>query len=92
MKKPAPLSSKLRTWLVQMQQQSKQVKLLMLLALLFPVLAACQSTKSPTPITETTDSSVCLVWKAISYSGKNDTPETVAEIVKNNAARKEYCP
>lgn len=34
---------------------------------------------------------VCSVWRDISYSGKKDTPETVAEVRASNKARGAYC-
>lgn len=34
---------------------------------------------------------VCSVWQGISYSSKNDTPQTVDEVRRSNAARKAYC-
>ena len=34
---------------------------------------------------------VCTVWRAISYSAKSDTAETVSEVRAGNAARKSYC-
>lgn len=50
------------------------------------LLAGCQTT----PTTATTDD-VCLIWQPQSFSGANDTPETVAEARKRNAIRDAYC-
>jgi hypothetical protein len=49
-------------------------------------LTGCQTTQT----TATTDD-VCLVWKAVRYSGKGDTSETVDQVVALNAARAVYC-
>lgn len=56
------------------------------LLMLLPMLGGCQTTRT----TETT-SDVCLVWKAVRYSGSGDTPETVDQVVALNAARVVYC-
>lgn len=45
------------------------------------------------PTTATTENvpDVCLVWNAIDYSASGDTPETVLDIRKSNAAHDTYC-
>ena len=48
------------------------------------LLAGCQTT------TGTDATSVCAVWRPISWSVK-DTPDTTREIVLNNARRSGYC-
>jgi hypothetical protein len=35
--------------------------------------------------------SACAAWPTISYSAKQDSAETVREIIASNAARKETC-
>ena len=46
---------------------------------------------STTHTTETGRADVCLIWLGISYSAKNDTPETVQGVRENNAKRDSYC-
>lgn len=58
---------------------------LLVLAFSLTILASCQ-----TPSTATSDD-VCLIWSGISYSAKNDTPETVQGVRVNNAKRQSYC-
>lgn len=48
-------------------------------------LTACGTT----PATET--SSACLIFEPITYSLSNDTPETVDQIVRHNAAWDSLC-
>jgi hypothetical protein len=56
------------------------------------LMTGCASTNSMIPTTATAPpSSACAVWPTISYSGKNDTPETVRQIISSNAARKAVC-
>ncbi len=50
------------------------------------MLAACQTTTTPTGGTDT----ACLVFKPITYS-RQDTPVTVRQIVGHNAAHAELC-
>lgn len=55
------------------------------LMMLGAVLVACSQT---TPIVET--SGICSVFPNITYS-KNDTPDTVVQIIKHNAGRDRLC-
>ena len=48
------------------------------------LLAGCQTT------TATGGTSVCSVWRPITWSVK-DTPETQEQVVLSNARRKGYC-
>lgn len=54
---------------------------------------ACATMQQATPTTGTTDARIdCVNWKTLSYSLKNDSPETVREIIENNARRAVACP
>lgn len=53
------------------------------------MLTACQS--MPTQTTVTTDRVACQAFKLISYSAKNDTPETIQEVREHNAAYTAIC-
>jgi len=67
---------------------SNALKMLPMLALL---LGGCQSTRL-TSMTGTGNSPlVCTQWQAITYAGKHDTPETVAQVKRSNASRAAYC-
>lgn len=57
----------------------------LVLMMLGAALAACSQT---TPIVET--SGICSVFPNITYS-KNDTPDTVVQIIKHNAGRDRLC-
>jgi hypothetical protein len=59
------------------------------LLMLWLMMSACATTSSPTPITATMPD--CVNWKAISYSAKADSAETVRQIIASNAARKKEC-
>lgn len=50
-------------------------------------LAACQTTRG----TATPDKAVCALWGEVTYSGSQDTQQTVAEIRALNAKRDAYC-
>ena len=71
-------------------------KKLMMLATLSMLMTGCkwihttETTKLP-KVAEGTRPPVCVAWKGITYSAKNDTAETVAEVRQNNAARDSYC-
>jgi hypothetical protein len=64
------------------------------LLMLCVMVAGCQLRKTPT-IATTPNAElrppVCTVWKAISYSAKSDSAETVREVREINAARVAYC-
>ena len=67
------------------------MKLTALIALLM-LLAACQSDKLMIPTTAIGhEPLVCSQWVQVSYASKHDTPETVAQIRRSNAARNAYC-
>ena len=52
------------------------------------LLAMCQAI----PVTGTTGSKpVCLIWKDITYSGSEDSAQTVQEVRELNAKRDAYC-
>lgn len=50
------------------------------------ILAACQTTP-----TTGIDRATCSVLPSITYSGKNDTPETIDQVRRFNAARARLC-
>ena len=55
------------------------------------LLAACQSDRL-TPLTATgSEPLVCTQWRPITYASKHDTPETVGQVKRSNAARGAYC-
>ena len=55
-------------------------------------LSGCaMSGSSPLKITGTQTRPDCTNWLALSYSAKGDTPETVAEIIAQNARHKAAC-
>lgn len=62
---------------------SKLVMLLLLGTLL--CVPACSQT-TQTAGTE----AACVVWRPITYSSR-DTPETVLQVLRNNAAQKSWC-
>jgi len=64
----------------------------MIVLLVLPMLlAACQSDRL-IPMTVTGHSPiVCTQWLTITYAGKHDTPETIAQVKRSNAARNAYC-
>ncbi len=63
-------------------------KLAALATLALPLtVAGCQTA---TPTTATTNA-VCSAWQPITYSASKDTPETVRQVVGNNAAREAFC-
>lgn len=51
------------------------------------LLAACQTTRT----TATTDKAACSIWSNVTYSGSQDSSQTVAEIRALNAKRDAYC-
>ena len=56
-------------------------------------LPGCVSLNSPTPTTGTTTAStICAAVKVVRYSAAHDTPETVEQIIPNNAALRKLCP
>jgi hypothetical protein len=58
----------------------------------FSSLVACAPLNNQTQTIATTISPVCLVWKTVSYSAKDDSDITVRQIIANNAARAKVCP
>lgn len=57
---------------------------LMLVCVVTLLLLAC------TPLTRTSATDVCAVWRPVSWSSR-DTPETVVEVKANNARRAAWC-
>ncbi len=51
------------------------------------LLAACKTTSG----TATTDRAICALWGEVTYSGSEDSQQTVAEIRALNAKRDAYC-
>lgn len=54
------------------------------------LLMGCVTTQT-TGTTSRSVPPVCSVWKAISYSAKADSSQTVSEIRSSNAKQKAYC-
>ena len=61
-----------------------------LLTLAF-LLDGCQSTRLTPTTAMGTEPLVCTQWLPITYAGKHDTPETVMQVKRSNAARDAYC-
>lgn len=74
-----------------MPKSSKRLLPLILLVALSPILAACPGTPQPTLTIATTTKPDCVNWKVISYSLREDSPETVRQIIASNAARAKAC-
>lgn len=67
-----------------MNRASKSLLMLLMLALL----AACQTTRT----TATTgNKAVCALWGDVTYSGSQDSEQTIAEVRALNAKRDAYC-
>lgn len=66
-----------------MNSISKTLPLLLMLALL----TACKTTSG----TATTGKAICALWGELTYSGSEDSQQTVAEVRALNAKRDAYC-
>ena len=54
------------------------------------LLEGCKTTPQPTPTIATTKPD-CTLWRALTYTAKGDSAETVREIVEANAVRAAVC-
>ena len=63
-------------------------RLALLLALLALFLGGCATTRT----TATTTEALCAPWRAITYSGKSDSPQTARQIrVHNDVGKRLKC-
>lgn len=68
---------------MQRKKQFAVLSRLVLMVSVMPLIQACA-----TPTTATTIKSQCSSWRAIAYSSKNDTPETVKQARAHNLTGK----
>ena len=64
---------------------------LFILPMLAMLLGGCQSTRLISTIGTGNSPLICSQWRAITYAGKHDTPETIQQVRVNNAKRGAYC-
>jgi hypothetical protein len=69
-----------------MQGSAKNISFASSGLLMLVLLASCTTI----PTTATTPD-VCLIWKPVTYSGSEDSAETIRQVREQNAMRDAYC-
>ena len=74
-----------------MKFRSKRLPLAMSLLGLSILTTSCATSSPTTPQIETVVKADCVNWKIVTYSAKSDSPETIRQIIEQNARRQSVC-